>query len=179
MASGIFTPDEYQTRISAVQTSLSNRGLDGIVVADPANIYYLTGYNAWSFYMPQVFYVPVSGEPRLIMREMDARGAHRTAVVAYETIEGYPESYIHQDDRHPGEWIGEKLRELGYVTGAKMRVAYEEDAHFFSVEPFCLCSRYFPNGNWCPAENLSTGYASSNQTPKLPSCVKQRKSLTR
>ncbi|MHA3683557.1 M24 family metallopeptidase [Leucobacter sp. HY1908] len=133
---------EVDRRVTAVQQRMETAGLDGLIVADPANIYYLTGYNAWSFYMPQLLFVPVAGEPILAMREMDAQGAHRTAVRFADDVLAYPETYVHQSDRHPMTWVGEQLRARGY--GKPLRIGYEGDAHFFSVRAFLALQLSLP-----------------------------------
>jgi ectoine hydrolase len=148
-----FSEEEYRDRVKAVQARLREREFDGIVVSDPANLFYLTGYNAWSFYMPQFMYVPVDDDPVLLMREMDARGAHRTARVFTDRIYGYPESYIHQNDCHPADWLAQQLRELGFAA-KKMRVAYEEDAHFFSVRTFLSLQAALPEWDLVPGREL-------------------------
>lgn len=114
---------------------MRRNNLDGLIVSDPANIFYLTGYNAWSFYMPQVFFVPLDGEPLLAMREMDALGAHRTALRYGDEAIGYPETCVHRPDTHPMVWIAEQLRER-YPVASMQRVAIEGDAHFFSVRSY-------------------------------------------
>ena len=98
------SPDELAGRLARTRARMIRNGLDGLVVVDPANLHYLTGYDAWSFYMPQLLFVPLEGEPLLIMREMDAGGAHRTASTPRERILGYPESLVHQRNVHPFEW---------------------------------------------------------------------------
>lgn len=45
-----FTREEFAARIRAVQTRMAEEGIDVLLVAEPSNFYYLTGYNAWSFY---------------------------------------------------------------------------------------------------------------------------------
>ena len=128
---GPFPRREYAARQRLVRERTAERGLDGLLIADPANLFYLTGYNAWSFYMPQLLYVPVDGEPLLMMREMDANGAYRTAVgIGRDRILGYPESLIHQRDAHPGEWMAKQLLDAG--PGAGLRVGYEGEAHFLT-----------------------------------------------
>lgn len=148
----LFDEAEYRERVAAVQRSLAEKELDGIIVAEPANLFYLTGYNAWSFYMPQVMWVPAVGDPKLLMREMDARGAFRTQEVWAESTEGYPETYIHQDHCHPGEWIGRRLAEL--TDGKKLRVAYEEDAHFFTIRTFLSMREQLSHWELVPAREL-------------------------
>lgn len=47
-----FPDDEYQMRLANVRASLKARGLEGLVVFSPANIYYLTGHHSvdsWEF----------------------------------------------------------------------------------------------------------------------------------
>lgn len=133
---------ETDHRLTVVRERIAAAGLDGLIVTDPANMYYLTGYNAWSFYMPQLLFVPAAGEPLLAMREMDAQGAHRTAVRCADDVLAYPETYVHQPDRHPMTWVGEQLRDRGY--GKRLRIGYEADAHFFSVRAFLALQHSLP-----------------------------------
>ena len=72
---------EFIERLHRVQAVMAERDYEALVVADPANLYYLTGYNAWSFYTPQVLVVPLQGVPHLFARAMDAQGAHYTAAL--------------------------------------------------------------------------------------------------
>lgn len=136
MAEIVVERAEYESRINRVREALVRDGFDGILVVDPANLYYLTGYNAWSFYMPQALYVPVGGDVTLMMREMDAVGAHRTAVVGASWVLGYPETYVHQQDRHPMTWCAEQLVATHRILPGTRRIAYEGDAHFFSPRSF-------------------------------------------
>ena len=130
-----FAPEEFADRQHRVRDRARERGFDALLIADPANLYYLTGYNAWSFYTPQVLHLPVDGPPTLILRSMDANGAHRTATgISADDILGYPESLIHQVDAHPGEWVARTLAERGH--GGPARVGYEGEAHFFTVRMF-------------------------------------------
>lgn len=42
-----FSLAEYADRMMRVQTVLADRDVAALVVCDPANLFYLTGYNAW------------------------------------------------------------------------------------------------------------------------------------
>lgn len=128
--------DELDARLARVREEMRKAGFDGLVVADPANIYYLSGYNAWSFYTPQILYVPLTGTPVLAMREMDALGAYRTAVRYGEDALGYPETLVHRPDTHPMVWVADALRGLGFADGGSHRVGFEGDAHFFAVRSY-------------------------------------------
>ncbi|QCR19421.1 M24 family metallopeptidase [Agrococcus sp. SGAir0287] len=137
-----FDPDELAARLVAVRRRMAEAGLDALLVADPANIHYLTGYDAWSFYMPQVLLVTHDAEPVLALRAMDANGAHRTAQLPTSRILGYPESWVHQADRHPFAWIVAALRERGLVRAG--RVGVETEAHFLTVRSYLALGEAAP-----------------------------------
>ena len=52
---------EYADRLRRVQEAMARKTFGALVVCDPANLFYLTGYNAWSFYTPQCLLVPAEG----------------------------------------------------------------------------------------------------------------------
>ena len=138
-----FPRAEYRDRLQRVQEAMARHSFGALVVVDPANLYYLTGYNAWSFYMPQCLIVPAQGEPHLFTRAMDAQGAHYTAYLPPEQIHGYPEDLVQRPDVHPFGWIADRAIEVGLLpSGPDARVAAETDAHFFSPRGYlALLSR--------------------------------------
>ena len=151
-----FDPAEFRERRRRAAAAARARGFAALLVADPANLYYLTGYNAWSFYMPQFLLLAASGddtaddavgdpEVLFVAREMDANGAHRTASLAPHEILGYPETTVHRRDTHPFDWAAQALRERGWVERlAGAPVAIEGDAHFFSVRSYLALQRGLP-----------------------------------
>lgn len=136
--------DEQNQRLQKVRDAMAYAGFDGLVVVDPANIFYLCGYNAWSFYTPQILYVPLSGTPVLAMREMDALGAHRTAYRYASPALGYPETLVHKPDVHPMEWVAQQLRDRGFADGGKKTIGVEGDSHFFAVRSFLALKTVLP-----------------------------------
>ncbi|MCW2638773.1 MAG: family metallopeptidase [Dactylosporangium sp.] len=136
---------EYAQRLARVQASMAERSFAALVVTDPANMYYLTGYNAWSFYTPQCLVVPADGSPVLFARAMDAAGAGFTAWLAPEQIEGYPEELVHRPKVHPYDWIAERIRERGLVdTGPGVCVGVEGDSAFFSARGYLALQAGLP-----------------------------------
>ncbi|WP_245988340.1 M24 family metallopeptidase [Flexivirga caeni] len=132
-----FPEQEYLDRLGAVQARMTERSLSSLIVADPANLYYLTGYNAWSFYMPQCLIVPVDGDCHLFTRAMDAAGAHYTAFLPTDRIHGYPDQLVNRPDAHPFDWIAARALEIGVLTDdVGGYVGAEFDAHFFSVRSY-------------------------------------------
>ncbi|MDO5629086.1 MAG: M24 family metallopeptidase [Mobilicoccus sp.] len=124
------TAEEYDARLANVRMRMDLQGMSALLVTDPANIYYLTGYNAWSFYTPQLLFVPAEGDMVLFTREMDAGGAHRTSWLPPEQIVGYPERYVHRPHLHPYDWIAFAIRSRWLVApSSKGVVGMEMDAH--------------------------------------------------
>lgn len=132
-----FPAEEYLDRLARVQDAMRRRSLSALLVVDPANLYYLTGYNAWSFYMPQCLVVPADGTPHLFARAMDAQGAHYTAYLDRTHIHGYPEHLVHRTDVHPFDWIAKRALEVGVLQDTpEAFIAAETDAHYFSPRGF-------------------------------------------
>lgn len=151
----VFGPEEFAERLGRVQQRMAERGWAALVVADPANLYYLTGYNAWSFYVPQCAVVPARGEPHLFLRAMDAHGARHTAVLPEERIHAYPEELVHRPDVHPYDHIAARARELNlFVDSPDAVVAMEFDAHYLPVRGFLAVQRALPHTPIVDSEEL-------------------------
>ncbi|GAB98192.1 ectoine hydrolase [Kineosphaera limosa] len=128
-----FSAAEHTARVEAVQQRMAQRELAALIVVDPANLYYLTGYNAWSFYVPQCLVVPAQGPVHLFGRPMDMLGAHYTAHISPDRVHAYPEDLIQRADAHPFEWMTQRAKDLGLLPDRPgTRVAAETDAHYFS-----------------------------------------------
>jgi len=128
---------EYGARLRGVRERMSRQGLSALLVSDPSNLYYLTGYNAWSFYTPQLLFVPADGDLLLFARTMDANGAFRTSWLPQQNVFGYPDELVHRAGVHPFDWVGGTLRELGAVTAAAGgQIGLELDSHFFSPKAY-------------------------------------------
>ncbi|SIR65203.1 M24 family metallopeptidase [Williamsia sterculiae] len=134
----LFSDEEYASRLQKVRLHMDRQGLSAIVVTDPANIYYLIGYNAWSFYTPQMLFVPIEGEMIFFAREMDANGAHRTTWLPPEQIVGYPESYVQRPHLHPFDWVAWALRQRHQIAPASRAgsVGLEMDSNFFTPKAY-------------------------------------------
>ena len=125
----LFPAAEYDDRLRRTRERMADAGLDAVVVTDPANMNYLTGYDGWSFYTPQGVLVALEGHVVLFTREMDANGARLTTSLPDDDILGFPEELVQRPDRHPMEWVAERLRERGLARG---RVGLELDSYYFS-----------------------------------------------
>ena len=46
-----FTLAEFHRRIARTRAAMQDRGIDTLIVSDPSNMNWLTGYDGWSFYV--------------------------------------------------------------------------------------------------------------------------------
>jgi ectoine hydrolase len=73
-----FNLEEYQLRLEKVRQSMERQGLELLVISDPSNMNWLTGYDGWSFYVHQCVLISQYQEPIWYGRKQDAAGALRT-----------------------------------------------------------------------------------------------------
>ncbi|MDY7100102.1 MAG: ectoine hydrolase DoeA [Actinomycetota bacterium] len=125
-----FTRDEYAARLAKVRSAMAERGLDLMVVSDPSNMAWLTGYDGWSFYVHQAVVVGHEGEPVWWGRSQDANGARRTAWIADESIVAYADHYVQTTERHPMQHLAATITERFASRG---RVGVELDNYYYSA----------------------------------------------
>src|SRR5215212_1548811 len=126
-----FTRDEYFNRVMAVKRRMTEASIDVLLVSDPCNMNYLTGYDATSYYVHQMVALALDAEePLWLGRQMDVACARFTTFLQQENLSGYPESYIGVPDRHAMEFVALELQERGWDRG---RIGVELDAHFFTA----------------------------------------------
>lgn len=129
-----FAKAEYDNRIAAFSAELSRRGLIAAVISDPANMNYLTGFDATSFYVPQVVIVPADGSgPAWIGRRMDVGSAEKTTYLSEQAIIGYDDGLVESAAVHPMQVVGRTLEERGWAAG---RIGVELEADYFSVRAY-------------------------------------------
>ena len=88
-----FDRPEYMTRVAAVKRRMDAAGMDVLLISDPTNMNYLTGYDATSYYVHQMVALALDAEePVWIGRQMDVACARFTTYLEPENMRGYPES---------------------------------------------------------------------------------------
>ncbi|MEJ7629595.1 MAG: M24 family metallopeptidase [Nocardioidaceae bacterium] len=146
---------EYATRLVRVQAAMAEAAWSALVVSDPANLYYLCGYDAWSFYVPQCLVVPASGDVHFFGRAMDAAGAAAVSALRPDHVHGYPERLVHQRDEHPFDWIADRARSAGlFADDPRCLVAVELDAHFFSARSYLALASALPRAQVVDSHEL-------------------------
>ncbi|KAA8608745.1 X-Pro dipeptidase [Salipiger aestuarii] len=128
----LFDRDEYRARVGRVQAAMRARGIDVLLVSNPANQFWLTGYDGWSFYTPQMVVVHVDvADPFWFGRKMDAAGAKFTACLGQENIIPYPDRYVGSDTLHPMDYLVDLLKSRGWDKG---RIAAEQDDYYYTAK---------------------------------------------
>ena len=121
---------EYHRRIAKTRTAMDKRNLDLVIVSDPSNMAWLTGYDGWSFYTHQAVLLGLAGEPVWWGRGMDGNGAKRTVFMAHDNIVGYPDHYVQSTERHPMDHLSQ---EIAARSWARARIGVEMDNYWFSA----------------------------------------------
>lgn len=58
-----FTLAEFHRRIARTRAAMQDRGIDTLIVSDPSNMNWLTGYDGWSFYFHQCVVLGLDDAP--------------------------------------------------------------------------------------------------------------------
>ncbi|GAB6063424.1 M24 family metallopeptidase [Deferrisoma palaeochoriense] len=142
----LFEKTEYLQRIAKTKKRMEEAGIDVLIVSDPANMNYLTGYDGWSFYVPQVVVVALDKEtPVWIGRGMDANGARYTTFLGEEDILGYPDNYVQAPDRHPMNFVADEIKRRGWERRA---IGVEMDAYYFSARCYAELRKDLPGATF-------------------------------
>ena len=122
-----------------------------MIVSDPSNMGWLTGYDGWSFYVHQAVIVPPIGEPVWYGRGQDANGAKRTAYLSHDNIVGYADHYVQSTERHPMDYLSAVLAERRWD---KFTIGVEMDNYWFSAAAFAALQKHLPNARFVDATAL-------------------------
>ena len=146
-----FDKNEYEVRIQRTRLEMNKRGLDLLIIGDPSNINWLTGYDAWSFYTPQLMLLDLNNGPFWMGREMDAGAASFTTYLENNQIISYPENYVQMSNKHPCDYLSGWMDDAGY---GKSIIGYESDTYYFSPRSIEALKAGLPNARWVDADLL-------------------------
>jgi ectoine hydrolase len=146
-----FTRDEYDRRLAKTRAAMERAGIDLLIVSDPSNMGWLTGYDGWSFYVHQAVIVGSGTDPIWFGRGQDAAGARRTTWLPDADIVGYPDHYVQSTERHPMDYLAARLTERGLSKG---RIGVEMDNYWFSARAFAALTAGLPDARFSDATAL-------------------------
>ena len=130
----LFEKSEYLARLERVKDRMEKAGLEVLVVIDPANMNYLTGYDAQSYYVDQAVILSLDAEePLWIGRRMDIACARFTTWLSPQNMMGYSEDMVQSRLKHPMSYMAGVMIEKG--LGKKI-IGIEMDAPHFSPRSF-------------------------------------------
>ncbi len=159
-----FEVAEYDRRLAVVRAAMADHDLDVLLIGDPANQNWLTGYDAWSFYTPQVVLVQHDADPIWMGRKMDAGAAFLTTYLTEDQVRPYPEDVVQRTGTHPMEVVGGYLSDMGM---AGQRIGYESDTYFFSPRALACVQAGGPDATWVDADLLVNWCRSIKSGPEI------------
>ncbi|WP_101294777.1 M24 family metallopeptidase [Halegenticoccus soli] len=147
MSRAAFDRSEYERRIARTKERMRERELDALVVADPANMNYLSGYDGWSFYVHQAVVVTLDrDQPVWVGRGQDANGARATTWLDEENVRAYSDDHVHSPyDLHPTDFFAEVLSDLDV---AEARIGLEMDAYYFTAKSYTRLRKNLPDAEF-------------------------------
>lgn len=146
-----FTREEYDVRLAKVRRSMEGFGVDVLVVSDPSNMAWITGYDGWSFYTHQAVIVTHDAQPLWWGRTQDANGARRTVYMDDARIVGYSDDYVQSTERHPHQHLANLLGDLGL---AAKRIGVELDNYYYSAAAHAHLTERLPESVFVDATAL-------------------------
>ncbi|WP_174496210.1 M24 family metallopeptidase [Salirhabdus euzebyi] len=131
---------------------MNEQGMEVLILVNPSNMYYLSGYDAWSFYVHQMLVVMIDEEqPIWIGREMDANSAKISTWMHNDNVIPYPDDYVQNDVKHPMEFAANILKEIGQANRV---IGVEMETHYFSALSYQKLVKSLPNATIIDAGQL-------------------------
>ncbi len=146
-----FSTAEYDRRLAATRAAMAARGIEVLVVTDPSNMAWLTGYDGWSFYVHQAVVLPLDDAPYWWGRRQDANGARHTVDVSRTGIDSYPDHFVQSVERHPMQHLASLLR--GQGLGAA-RIGVEMENYYYSARAHLTLLEELPDAELLDATAL-------------------------
>jgi ectoine hydrolase len=138
-----FDKAEYARRVADTKRRMSQAGFDLILCQDPANMCWLTGFNGWSFYVPQCVLVHLEEEwPLWFGRAQDAKCASVTTDLPERNIVPFSERLVQHKTQHPYDELAQLIESRGW---GKARIGVEMDAHYYTARCHAHLQAGLPN----------------------------------
>ncbi|MCB9943680.1 MAG: ectoine hydrolase DoeA [Geminicoccaceae bacterium] len=147
-----FETAEYEDRLAKTRKAMARKGIELLLVSDPSNMAWLTGYDGWSFYVHQGVLVALDGMPVWFGRGQDANGARRTCYMGDENcLIGYPDHYVQSEVCHPMDYVSDQIRDRGWDG---LTIGVEMDNYWFSAKAYASLQQHLPNARFIDATGL-------------------------
>ncbi|MBL8671184.1 MAG: aminopeptidase P family protein [Alphaproteobacteria bacterium] len=118
----VFPRDEFERRQRAAKAELARRKLDAAILTGPENIFYLTGQQTPGYYTFQCLVLPVEGEPKFLLRQLELTNFLRNTFIA--------DHEVYQDNAQPADTV---IDALGRMKLQGKRIAIEKRGWFLPI----------------------------------------------
>jgi ectoine hydrolase len=146
-----FSRSEYDARVAKTRSAMARAGIELLIVTDPSNMHWLTGYDGWSFYVHQCVLLPAESGPIWYGRGQDAYGAKRTTWLQQDNIVGYPDCYVQSDERHPMDFLSDLIKDRGWEHGT---IGVEMDNYWFTAAAYASLVTHLPGARFADSRSL-------------------------
>jgi len=146
-----FTAEEYAGRLLKTRKAMQAHGIELLLVTDPSNMAWLTGYDGWSFYVHQCVIISLTDEPIWFGRSMDANGAKRTVYMNHDNIISYPDIYVQSTEHHPMDYLSGILQNR---KKSNLTIGVELDNYYFSASCYLSLRSNLANAAFTDATGL-------------------------
>ena len=147
-----FELEEYKQRMEKTKEKMQAAGIEVLIVTDPGNMNYLSGFDGWSFYVHQCLIVMLDQEePIWIGRGQDGNAARLTTWLSEDNIIAYTDDYVNSEVKHPMDFVSDVLKERGYD---KKVIGTEMDAYYFTAQCQQSLVNNLPNARFKNANNI-------------------------
>ncbi|MDH3691193.1 MAG: M24 family metallopeptidase [Gammaproteobacteria bacterium] len=147
-----FDTAEYARRVADVKRRMQEKGFDLLICCDPANMGWLTGFDGWSFYVPQAVLVHLEEEtPVWFGRAQDAKAARVTTDLPDQNIVPYSEPLVHHSVDHPFDELADLVKVRAWGSA---RIGVEMDAHYYTARCHAHIEKGLPDAEFCNSGEL-------------------------
>jgi ectoine hydrolase len=146
-----FSEVEYDQRLKKTRKAMISNGVDVLVVCDPSNMHWLSGYDGWSFYVAQAVVVFLDKKIIWWGRPMDAAGVGATTTLSSDLIYTYSDDYVQNPQKHPYSHLVTILERLNVSSS---RIGVEMDNYYFSARSMAVLNTELPNAKFVDATGL-------------------------
>ena len=125
-----FSANEYADRQQKTRLAMIEQNMALLIVTDPSNMCWLTGYDGWSFYVHQCVAISADGALFWFGRGIDANGAKLTTDLDDADIVSYPDHYVQSEQNHPMDYLADILKQRNLHIG---NIGIEKDNYYFTA----------------------------------------------
>ena len=122
-----FTQEEYDERLRRVRSVMEKKGIEVLMVREPINVHYLTGYNTIGLSNYEILFITLEGDPTLLVRFLERQIAFITSRI--KDVRPW------EDHENPYTATRDVMVEKGWLD---KKVAFEKSSNYMSVKDYSL-----------------------------------------